>query len=280
MLKNFNPLTWLISSILLSLGILSIGFFMLARPNQIEAAAFIDAKAKFDAEAAKRSAVERRYKNAEALVQELDSRWQEIVSTKTPGRSVQSGGIDLSQNRWQLTVDSRRFRNSIQLAVNNQMRKGGVKVITGPTIPNFSENAADIVETGYNYPALGFPVVIYDLGSVTVEGTFDQIAANVESWSNMPNYMVVADGLSLTGTSPVLRGTYNLTLVGYIRSETVAPPVPEVATTANGGGAPGGGQAGGPPRPGGAPPAGAGAPGGGGPTRASRESTGAGGGGR
>lgn len=278
MLKNFNPLTWLISSIVLSLGILSIGFFMLARPNQIETAAFIEAKDKFDAESAKRGAVERRYKNAEALVQELDTRWQDIVSSKTPGRSVQSGGIDLSQNRWQLTVDSRRFRNSMQIALNNQLRRGGVKVITGPTVPNFSENAADIVETGYNYPALGFPVVIYDLGSVTVEGTFEQIAANVESWSNMPNYMVVADGLTLTGTSPVLRGTYNLTMVGFIRSETIAPPVPEAPTTAAGGA--GAGAAGGPPRAGGAPPgAGGGAPpGGGGPTRAGRASTGAGGG--
>jgi len=56
--------------------------------------------------------------------------------------------------------------------------------------------------------------------------------------------LAVADGLNLTGTAPILTGTYNLSVVGYIRSNIVYPGVKEGAPTTmpaggGGGGAPG-----------------------------------------
>ena len=52
----------------------------------------------------------------------------------------------------------------------------------------------------------------------------------------MPNYLAVADGLQITGTTPTMTGRYNLSIVAYIRGDKIAPPVPEGG--ASGGGAP------------------------------------------
>ena len=49
----------------------------------------------------------------------------------------------------------------------------------------------------------------------------------------MPNYLAVADGLRLDGTSPNLTGTYNLTIVGFMRTKSLAPDVPEGAAVAS-----------------------------------------------
>jgi hypothetical protein len=51
----------------------------------------------------------------------------------------------------------------------------------------------------------------------------------------MPNYLAVADGLQLSGTTPTMTGTYNLTLVAYIRGTEVAPTVPESTGAVQGG---------------------------------------------
>lgn len=58
----------------------------------------------------------------------------------------------------------------------------------------------------------------------------------------MPNFLAVADGLQITGTSPVLTGTYNLTMVAFIRGDRVFPRVPD-GVAAPAGGAPGPGGA-------------------------------------
>lgn len=243
MLKNFNPLTWLLGGLLLCIGFLFLGFMMFWRPNMTEVANFKEATEAYQAESAKSGQATRRVKETAAAVRAVDQEWAEVVQTKTPPASVTAGGIDLSRNRYQLTVDVRRYRNSLQNAVNAQLKTGGIKVIQGPEIPLFSQNASDIIETGFNYPAVKYPVVVYDLGTVTVEGTYSQIVANVEGWSNMPNYMAVADGLAITGTSPTLRATYNLSIIGFIRGSKIAGPVPEGGATAQapafGGAAPG-----------------------------------------
>lgn len=93
----------------------------------------------------------------------------------------------------------------------------------------------------FNYPAMGHPVAVFNLGTITVRGTFSQISDNIRSWTNMPNYLAVADGLQITGTSPVMTGTYNLTVVAFVRGKKIAPAVPE----GSGGGAGGTSQAGG-----------------------------------
>lgn len=233
MALKLNPWTYVIAGASLGLAALSVGYFMYFKPNMEEASNFDASKEEYDQEAAKMPRARKRVKDVTEKLIAVDSDWRALIATKTPAKSLPAGGIDLSVNRFQLTKDARTFRNSIQLAVNQQMRRGGIRVIRGPEVPVFSMNASDIVETSFNYIAFGFPAVVYDFGTVEVEGTWSQIRANVEAWSNMPNYFAVTDGLRITGTSPKLRGTYNVTLVGFIRADKIAPPVPEVAADAN-----------------------------------------------
>lgn len=179
--------------------------------------------------------IARRVEDAAAQVKAIGQQWRRITLTKTPPTDVERGGIDLGVNAYQLTVDSKRFRDSIQRAVNAQVKRGGVTVVAGPLVPEPEDNAATILQTFYNVPVLPFPVVIFDLGAVTVQGTYSQIMANVRSWPTMPNYLAVADGLSITGTSPRLTGTYNVTIVGFIRGNALGAPAVEGGATPAGG---------------------------------------------
>lgn len=249
---KLSPLTVFIVGLSASAIVLSLGYFRYYKPNTEEAANFNAYADQLQIEADKMPAARQRVENAVNLVNRANAGWQEVVLRKTPPRTVREGGIDLAVNRWQLVVDAPQFRNSIQRAVNAQMRAGGVRVIQAPFVPAFPTDTASLVSEGFNYPALGFPAVFLDFGTVTVEGTFEQISRHVEAWSNMPNYLAVTTGLRFDGTSPTLRGTYQLSLVAFLKGNRVAPPVPESAGGTGGFG--GGGFGGPPPGMGGPPP--------------------------
>ena len=146
------------------------------------------------------------------------------------------------------------------------VRTAGVKVVVGPEVPQVGnpENVDTLLASFYNYPALPFPALVFDFGAVTVQGTYEQILQNVRNYKNVRKYLAVADGLQLTGTSPNMQGTYNLTVVSFIRGDKIAPAIASIQSgasgTANGQGGPGGfaGFGGGP----GGPPRGFGGPGG------------------
>ena len=207
-------------------------------PNVEEAKYRNELANKYIFEAGKQKQTNDKVKKAEQDVEKMELEWQKIVAVKTPPNNVGTGGINLAVNRWQLTNDSVKFRNSIQQSVNRQLKAGGVTVVNGPRIPGPPGNASQIVEY-YNYPAIRFPVLVFNLGAVTVTGTYAQIMSHVRAWTGMPNYLAVADGLQLSGTTPTMTGTYNLSVVAYIRGTEVAPTVPE-ATGTGGGTAPGG----------------------------------------
>lgn len=233
-----------------SLILLSYGYLHHWSPKIAEGDARKENAKLLDAEAKKLSQAYKKIEAANTLVRERESAWRGIVATKTPPVDVSRGGINLNVNAFQLAVDTRRFRNNVQRAVNKQVVSGGVRVLSLAPVPSIGVNdpANGILAAYYNYPAIAFPVVIYDLGQIEVEGTYSQILANVRSWSRMPRYLAVADGLALSGTAPRLRGTYNLSIVGYIRTNGIFPPVPEGAA---GGGAQGGAMGGPPSGPGG-----------------------------
>lgn len=258
---------------------------VVAIPNWQETKARNDMTATLDDIANQMPQAKTRVKNAEADANTLAAQWNAIASQHTPPASVQEGGVDISVNAWQLVVDTEKFRNHVQEAINHQVKRGGVKVLNGPTLPATPSSAATILADYYNYPAVNTPVVIYDLGQVSVQGTYDQIMANVRSYSSMPNYLAVVDGLTLEGTSPVLRGTYNLTVIGFIRGQKLFTAVPEIASSTTTGGATGGFGAPGGRGPAGVPmgPMGPGGPpsiGGGGPARGGRGLVGPNAGGR
>jgi len=145
------------------------------------------------------------------------------------------------------------------------VKKGGVRVLSGPTVPgpDANINPNDLVTTYYGMSSYPFPIVVYDLGQVTVQGTYDEIMANYKSWSNMPRFLAQAHQLALTGTSPTLTATYNLEIVGFIPGKEIFPAVPFQGVAAGGaGGGFGGGFAGGGPSRAGGPPGAGGFPGG------------------
>lgn len=250
----------LVLGISIAIIALSFGLFKFFLPNMQETANYREYKAQLETEANKRPAAIRRVEQAIETVQGEARSWQEIVAKRTPPPTLAAGGIDLSVNRWQLTVDVRQFRNNVQRAVNRQVKMGGVTVVNGPEVPPFSDSALNLVERDFNFPAVPFPIVMYDFGTITVRGALPQIFRNVEAWSEMPGYLAVTSGLRLTGTSPNLTATYSLSVIGYIRGDQIFPPVPEVAGSGGQGGAGAGAGGGFPGAPGG--PAAPGRPGG------------------
>ncbi len=231
---------WAILSIGFMIGLVALcwGFFLFWIPNSAEVKLLNKNKEDNDAEAAKMGAAQKRVKQATAMVDAKAAAWKAIVATRTPGTDIAHGGINLSVNPWQLSVDTPKFRDSIQRAVNEQVKKGGIKVVGSPLVQPIDANLSvnSILSTFYNFPPLKFPAVIFDFGTITVQGTYKQILDNVRAYKYMPHYLAVTDGLSITGTSPNLTGTYNLTVVGFIRTPTpIAPNVDEGAASSAGG---------------------------------------------
>ncbi len=247
---KISPLTILIVGIALGVAALSFGIFWYLLPNAQETGYYTDYRDKLQAEADKMPLAIKRVEQAQATVDSMKQQWDRVVFAKTPGSTVATGGINLAANRYQLTVDARKFRDNVQRAVNAQLHKGGVKVVSGVQVPTPPETENAVVESYFNYPALPFPVCVFDLGTVTVQGSFGQICQHMKAWANMPHYIAVASGLRLDGTSPQLTGTYNLTVVALIRGNKISPEITGVAApsaTAGGLSVPAGAFTGGPP---------------------------------
>jgi len=263
---KLSPLPIYLIGISIALVAASYGFFHQWMPNTTEAGRYAATSEELQNVVNQRPQAQKRVDEAIRLVESEAAKWRAIVALRTPAKSRAERGIDISVDPYQLIVDTQGFRNDIQRAVNAQLKAGGVTVVQGPYIPgpDATTPSNEILRTFYNYPPYAFPVLIFDLGQVTVRGTYDQIKANVESYAKMPNYLAVTDGLALTGTGAELTATYNLSIVGFIRGTKIAAPLPEGAgAAAPAGGIPGvpGGGAGfnpfgaaGPPNRGGPPP--------------------------
>lgn len=234
---KLSPLPIYLLGIVFAICALLYAFMVHWSPNTTEAQFQKELKAKLDAEAAKMPQAQRRVETARRKVEEIGADWRRIALRHTVPASLERGGIDLSKDRWSLTVDAPRFRDNMQRAVNAQLKRGGVIVESGPTIPFPPSAAPSIVEQYFNFPALKFPVVMFDLGEVRVRGTLQQITNHLKAWRDMPNYLAVTDGLALSGTSPTLSATYNLSIVGYINGTRISPPVQEGTPSATPGAA-------------------------------------------
>lgn len=233
---------WLVCGFALAIGIMSFAYFKQYKPAMEEAYGLRDNGDALQTQVnLTQKAIERRQKAIDDVTA-MGVEWNDVVVRKTPLANVSEGGINVAINRWQLTVDAAKYRESVQRHVNYQTKIGGVKVLQGPVVPQPTDSATAILSDYFNYPAIKFPVSIWSLGQVTVEGTWPQIRENFRAWSTMPNYLVVADGLNVSGTSPHLTATYNVVLVAYVRGGQMSPLVPEGQSAAGGGG--GGGGAG------------------------------------
>lgn len=222
---------WLVTGVFIGLAILSYAYFQFYQPDTLEATYVKEYVEKLDREGAKLPATEKRIENAKMQVEEITNRWREVVDAKS--RNGQ-GFIDLSQDPLTLTISVQNYRNKLQGAVNRQMKTGGVVVVNGPLVPQPSNDPTSLLTSYFNVSRLPFPVVLFELGTVTVRGSFDQIARNIEAWSNMPDYFAVADGLAITGTSPELTATYSVAIVGFLPGDISGPLGAPVATGAAG----------------------------------------------
>ena len=203
---------------------LSYAFFQNFLPDKVDAGLRNKYADDLEDLAAKDAAADIKIQHALEDVERMAAEWEELSNDKTPSNSLSTGGIDLGVNPYQITVDAPKYRNSLQAAINRQMRYGGVTVLSGGSrVPQPPDDAATVMNSFFNYDRLPFPVVIIDVGTITVRGTFAQISANMEGWSRMPNYLAVADGLAITGTAPNLVGTYNVSLVGFMRGGVTGP---------------------------------------------------------
>lgn len=232
---------WLVCGVFIGLTILSYAYFQFYGPDTLEAQYTEEYVQKLNAEGAKLGAAKQRVENAKLRVEEITERWRQVSDAK-----IRNGFINLNQDPLSLTVNVQRYRDKVQSAVNRQMKVGGVTVVNGPSVPPPSNDPTTLLTSYFNVNRLPFPVVIFELGSVTVRGTFDQIARNMQGWTNMPDYFAVADGLTITGTSPELTATYNVVIVGFLPGQVTGPLAAPVVTGAAGSAGGGGGTGGGP----------------------------------
>lgn len=229
---KISGITVVIIGIMLGVISLCYAYFWEYGPNNEEAAYNETLAQQYADRGAMLKKSQLRLEEAKKLVSERVKAWQAIVAVKTPPASFEQGGVDLNVDSWDLTVLAKKYRNSLQTAVNKQVQIG-VKpgnVIFGPVIPETEDDASTIVANYFNYPAFNFPVVMFT-SNVQVRGTYSEIMANVRAWKNMPNYIAVADGLTLQGTSPILTGNYTVTILGYIRGKTIFMPMPQAGSS-------------------------------------------------
>jgi hypothetical protein len=229
---KLSGLTIIVIGLCLGLSLLSYAFFQVYQPNEVAAGYMKTYHDQLQDEANLQPMSVKKVQTAMGLVSGAAVAWNQYVSIKTPT------DINIFENPYQLVVDTPKYRDRAQKALNAQYRVGGVKVLQAPEIPQPTDSEKDILVSYFNYPAFTFPVVLWELGSVTVEGTYDQIVKNVRAWSAMPHYLAVVDGLRIDGTSPVLTASYNVTVVGFIQANKIYPP-PAVATDTGASGTPG-----------------------------------------
>lgn len=270
---KLSPLAIFMLGLMVAVIAIGFGLFQHYLPNMADAKAYAEWGEKLDTEGNKMPQAIKRVEDARRQVKEISDKWQQTVAVKTPPSSVAAGGINVAVNPYDLTVDARTFRNNVQIAVNRQLRTGGITVLAGPSVPVPPDDPESLLSSYFNYPGSPYPVAIFDLGQVTVRGTFAQISENIRAWSRMPNYLAVADGLVITGTAPELTASYNVTLVAFVRGKKIGAPISQAAAQVATNAAPGGAAPAGPGGPGsfgpgpGAPIQGGGAPGPGGPGR-------------
>jgi hypothetical protein len=231
--------TVVIISVAVSLIFLSYGIFHESKPKLTQAAYDRDYANALADQANKMPQAKKRQERAIALVKQKSQDWNMYVATHTPPDTLRAGGIDISEDPYKLSMDTWIFRDTIQKAVNKQLKEGGVKLVgDGPSIPVPSDinNVSGLLSSYYHYPGIKFPVLLFDLGQIQVQGTYKQIMNHIEAYKSMPNYLAMADGLRLEGTAPLLTGTYNLTIVGFIRGTKVFGSIPEQSSGASTGG--------------------------------------------
>ena len=253
-LNRISP--WAVAGVGIALSLLAIAgiFFLMIKPTLDQTAA---QKAIYDqnypdSTPAAQNTAKKQLAAAKLQVKQIQFQYAVKAAAKMPRYDVSNRTLALQQITYELT---RYLGPDIQRQLQ---ATPGAKSNTQVVLPAPPVSPNDITAA---------PVVI-PLGTITVTGDFRSILQHYYNWQHF-NRLVLVDGLSLTGNSPYMTGTYTATLYIFPQNDTkLGPIIPGAGTGTDAGAAPGGypGSGG---APGGYP---GGAPGGfrGGPPGASR----------
>ncbi len=172
---------------------------------------------------------------AEQKVKEAEQQLAMIDRTKMPKNT-----IDLS-DRLKAWMGWQNMVREIGKKLEAWPEKTGVQRLYNVALPGPPNDPNAI-----NTIALVFP-----MGTVQVRASsFEGLLNHVRKWNEVPNLVVLVDGLSIQGMSPNLIGTYTMTVIVYPRNgDKAGPPVPSTPGAGGGGMGMPGGFGGGPPGP-------------------------------
>ncbi|MCL6623428.1 MAG: hypothetical protein K6T17_02270 [Fimbriimonadales bacterium] len=246
-MTKLNPWTYVVCAlVLIAITWAGFWFFSIGKLRQ-EIAEYQKQNAALDEilSPASQKRAQERLTEAYRRVYEAEQQWKVIAEKHTPP----SSRINLSPNRWQLTVMARRWHGQVERDLRNWITRSGVRIIapveggqTGPFVPYPTDLPNELVELYFNYPALQFPVAIWDLGEITVEGTYEQVVRHVRSWNDIPGYIASVRGLAIEGTGNRVRGKYGLVVIAYINTPDVfggpteGGKIPDISPAGTGGG--------------------------------------------
>jgi hypothetical protein len=187
-------------------------FFLLIKPANEEKAA---ADARY--ETAHQTAVlepqkQNELKVAKANVVQAQANWNRLDRQLMPDIDVSNLYRGMRQ-LWneQIKVLGPRVEKYLRADKSVQIVSANIQLPPPPTDPN----------------AVNRKAFVYDLGSVTVMGNFEEITRHVERWNKFDR-LVLADGLTLQGNSPRLFGTYTLRLFVFPHgTDKPGPAIPQ-----------------------------------------------------
>jgi len=182
-------------------------------------------------------------RDAERKVKEAEAELAVIQRTRMPKSTINLA------NRLQAWVQYHEMVREIGKKLEAWPAKTGVQRLYTVQLPGPPTDPNQIPEL-----ALVFPI-----GQVQVRASsFEALLNHVRKWNDIPNLLVLVDGLAIQGTSPNLIGTYTMVVFVYPLGPAGAAVPSGSGAGGAAGGMPGGPSVGfgGPPAAGGAPPAG------------------------
>src|ERR1700683_1953178 len=123
---RLGTLTVLIMAISVSLAILSWSYFWHYQPDIESAKDQTDLAKQLHTNASTAPEAAVRKEKAQTRVAQVFDQWRNMVVNHAPPASTNAGGINLDVSALYMPIYAHQFRNSLQMAVNKQVKMGGV----------------------------------------------------------------------------------------------------------------------------------------------------------
>jgi hypothetical protein len=172
----------------------------------------------------KKVAAQKALAQANQQVAEANAKWEVYDRQLMPDIDLSKGLIAATREHWneQILVLGPKLERFVHGDPNVEVLGGTVQLAPPSTDPN----------------AVNQKYFEYGVSNVSVQGTFHNILRNVERWNHFDRLAEV-DGLTLSGTSPRLIGTYSVRIFETTRGDV--PNGQTIPGAGNAGGFGGGG---------------------------------------